>query len=73
VASRGTTFANSSCSDGQSPSCQRSRSSFYYELPNIYAIAFLGDRRIAELAVRGKKSSKLPQWKEKLNFYVGIL
>jgi hypothetical protein len=75
VTYRGMAIANSSYSDNHWPLTSFRAANvrgrvFTAKLPKIYAFAFFRDRRIANLAVRGKTSSELPQWKE--NFIYSI-
>jgi hypothetical protein len=70
LAYRGSTLANSSCSDDHSLGCSRHR--HYRELPHIYAIAFFGDHLNAKLAVRGIRGQVL-EVRGKLDFCAGYI
>jgi hypothetical protein len=83
VAEGGATFANSSCSYEQFPSCQHLRSRFYRELPYIYTIAFFGDHRKVKFAVGSTLEAEIWLFAVKIvradavtrkrDFYVGLL
>jgi hypothetical protein len=84
VAFLGTKFANCSCSDDQSPSCQCLRLHFYRKVQHIYDAAFFyGPLQynvnlavhgsLWVLAAHGNKVHALPQSKDNLIFYFGIL